>query len=420
MNPNERHAPVTEQDRHRCQSGPACRAAVKITDSQGQRRVGAITGDPDTLCEPCREHLTRCIRNLDNDYAMLRRTLGERPATGGDFVRASRTPALPVNTTSEALMAAIVEVVDLAAALIADHLDADQPNGRRNAPKVTVTQLAAERLHEAGQHAVPGDRIDPREHTPAAIAETLVRPDEQARLDACLRMLEPNINTLIAIGTVDINVWLKPERCERHDRLITIAESYAQAAQTPEQKDHAATQLRGLWTAAGRCDQCGGWYEHGQARTTTETTGLDVARQITDLHRTIRAHLGHTRLRHHMGMPCPAINKHGIYCGAMTVGRDDGSEWVNCTTCGSQWTVNEYDFLQTLVIEDKEIQMLRYLLAEAYWRLDQVQHVTDTLADDERMNLAGAGPIILDQLHVILEAGEGHRRPDERTTSRTK
>jgi hypothetical protein len=117
-------------------------------------------------------------------------------------------------------------------------------------------------------------------------------------------------------------------------------------------------------------------------------------------------------------MPCPAVDKHGTYCGAMTVGRDDGSNWVDCKTCATRWTEREYDWLKTQIAGDKEIDLLRWLLAEAYWRLDTLQRGADAIREDPRLNEPGSGKFVLEGIDIILNAGQPHQPPDQRKTTR--
>ena len=57
--------------------------------------------------------------------------------------------------------------------------------------------------------------------------------------------------------------------------------------------------------------------------------------------------------------------------------------------------------------------MLRYLLAEAYWRLDGVEKLRGNLENNASIDLPGAGTIILDALTPWLS---GHQRPEDRKT----
>lgn len=153
------------------------------------------------------------------------------------------------------------------------------------------------------------------------------------------------------------------------------------------------------------------WAKDGEQRELTEMSGVDIALAIVDVHNRIRAELGKTRLRHRYTLPCPR-------CAAeQTVGRDDGTSVVDCTSCGASWTDREYKFLVGLIAEEKERDISKYLLAENYWRLDNVQDLIDKLAEDETMNLPGAGTIIVEALTAIMAK---HTRPADREIATAK
>ncbi|URM86531.1 hypothetical protein PBI_HILLTOPFARM_90 [Mycobacterium phage Hilltopfarm] len=173
-----------------------------------------------------------------------------------------------------------------------------------------------------------------------------------------------------------------------------------------------------------------GWDDKGgQPRERVELSGLDIAAQIVRANRRVGQLLGKDRLRHHYALPCPAMDARGRYCGAMTVGRDDGEARVNCTTCGASWTDAEYEFLSGLVLDEiklrEENDMLRYLLAEAYWRLDTLQLRADALAEqwealvallesDPTKAVEVAG-LIREQLTEVLTLGDQpHPAPADR------
>ncbi|QDF19382.1 hypothetical protein [Mycolicibacterium fortuitum] len=173
----------------------------------------------------------------------------------------------------------------------------------------------------------------------------------------------------------------------------------------------------------------------GQPRVVAKVSGLDVAADIVKASRRVGQLLGKDRLRHHYAMPCPAMDKRGRYCGAMTVGRDDGQARVNCSTCGASWTEAEYDFLSGLVLDEiqlrEENDMLRYLLAEAYWRLDSLQIRSDALAaewdalvqtiQDNPAQAVEIVNVIRQALSGVLTDGaEPHQRPEDRVTAAPK
>jgi hypothetical protein len=111
------------------------------------------------------------------------------------------------------------------------------------------------------------------------------------------------------------------------------------------------------------------WMPHATRWTTKDLDGHDVAMRLADLHREVNSVLGQTNPRVRLALPCPAFD-----CGARgTMGIDNGTTDINCTACGGTWTQAEYDWLANLLISDeqeKETEMLKYLLAEAQWKLE--------------------------------------------------
>jgi hypothetical protein len=97
--------------------------------------------------------------------------------------------------------------------------------------------------------------------------------------------------------------------------------------------------------------------------------GIDVAMKLSDIHHEVNRQLGLANLRMRLALPCPKFD-----CGARgTLGIDNGTTMVNCTACGGQWSQAEYDWLAKMLLSDeheKETGMLKYLLAEAQWKLD--------------------------------------------------
>jgi hypothetical protein len=401
--------PILSTELHRCLAGPACRQAEKIDG----KRHGARTIEAHALCDACTKHIADCARQLPSDYRMLAESLGERRSDTTEFVKSTPTPAIPINAGAEAIMSAICEIADRAAAVVSDQLKTEQPTGRVRLPDIDIKPEVAEKLG-----ITPGKR-------PASVGTVALRTHDDSRpapisaLIANSRLIEPNIDVLAEAPAESHFVWERPQRCAQHDTLITSAEAWLSIA-PPHDRDKAKDELTDALRKAGACDDCNGWstdHRWGQARGSAVYTGLDIAQQIRDIHHQARAHLGHTRLRLHYTMPCPAVDKHGYYCGALTLGRNDGSDWVDCTTCGTQWTEREYDWLKTQIAGDKEIEMLRWLLAEAYWRLDTLQRGANAIRNDPRLDEPGSGQFVLDGIDIILNAGDGHQPPDKRQTT---
>lgn len=354
---------------HRCIAGKDCRNRADIDG----RRVAAPTEKPGTLCPPCRDRITRAIRELPADWAELRDALGEHATNTGQKIRSSPTPAIPISTRKEALMAAIVDMADRAAAIVSDQLHTDQPAT----------------YHGRGFPTYP-----------------------ERTLRKAIAITEPNIHLLAAAPPEPALTWKKPRRCDTHARLIAFAEA-----------EKSEYQMRVAYAAAGDCIECNGWGDWGQERELVEMSGLKIGLELVELHNQARAELGHTRLREQQTMPCPD-------CGGR-VFRNDGESIVVCEEDPKHTrTEREFKVLTGLELEERlSMAHHKYWLAEAYWRLDRVRGVVEIL--DKTPNIDSdprAGLIILDHLKQILNEGAPdesgkpipHQSPKQRATGTDK
>lgn len=349
-------------DTHRCIGGSDC---CRGEWHDGQRRP-ALTEKPHTLCPPCIERIENAVDDLPKDWANLAAALGERAAAAGQRISSTPTPAIPISTRKEALMRAIADRLDRAAAMVSNALHAEQP--------------------------VPYKGRGYPEHI-----EQIVR--KSAAITA------PNIPVLAAAPTEPALIWAKPQRCQVHADLIALAEE-------------SAADPGPAYVLAGQCDECNGWGDWGQERELVLISGLDIAIELVELHNQARAELGLTRLRHTYEMPCPD-------CGAK-VFRNDGESIVQCEgdakhTC----TEREYKVRAGLRLEEETwMDMRKYFLSESYWRLDRVQGLVDLLDNDPTIDTdPRSGRIILEHLKEILTAGPtvngkpiGHQRPTQRAS----
>lgn len=365
-------------DAHRCIADRDCCRGEYVND----RRQGALIEVDGTLCDACHTRIGSAIRQLPRDFAELASSLGDRAASTGQRIRSTPTPAIPISTRKQSLMGEIVDAADRAAAVISDRLRTEQPTGRRKRP----------------QEALPGSI--------AWCAAEHARPDPHRALTAAVAITQPNVDILAAAKPEPALIWSKPCRCGTHKRAIVIAEAMLEHAAKPADLAAARDAIRRAYAAAGACDDCNGWWSHGQQRELVDISGLDIALQLVDLHNQARAELGFTRLRHKYELPCPN-------CGS-DVGRDDGTTIVDCKTCESSWTEREYKFLVGLVLHERlDMEITKYLLAEAYERLDKVAELvekSEKLGDDT-LELPGAGKILNDFVRAAIE---GHQPPDKR------
>ncbi|OBS01883.1 hypothetical protein A9W98_18040 [Mycobacterium gordonae] len=410
---------MTEPSTLRCLAGPSCRNAVTI---DGQR-LGAMNEHPNTLCPACDKAISSAIRQLPRDWAELRAALGERSTTTGAKVNSTPTPAMPISARKEALMAAIVDLTDHAADIVSEQLDIQRASALRKPP------------------------ADAEEGSIAWNAAEHTQPEPQKTLAAAIALIEPHIELLITAPEQPTLAWQSPRRCAFHAAWIESAErQLAQSMKMPGIADaepktirkflrnkfrlkakHPAKvrgyldALNDAYRSAGGCENCGGWCKDGQAREIIEHTGAEILQQLINLHHQARAELGHTRLRHRYPMPCPR-------CGGR-VGRDDGQTIVTCDDrdqCKSSWTEREYQFLAGLITRERyDMEITKYLLAEAYARLDAVQQrieVLDNIAElIDELGLPAEAAVIGRQIaESFAEAIDGHKTPEQRaiTTAR--
>lgn len=381
---------------YRCIADKACRNPDKD-------RRGAATEHANTLCQACRIHIEFAIRQLPNDWQDLRNALGEHTTNTGQRVHSTPSPAIPISTRKEAIMAAIVETADRAAAVISQTLHTNQPDARRTtAPPVII--------NGASTTPLPGSCAD--------TSEQAVHAPPHQLLAAAIAITEPNIPLLATAAAEPALIWKHPSRCATHENLIDAAEATFTTATKPRDIAAARERLNEAYHSAGICEDCGGWGKNGQARELTELSGIQIALQLVELHNHARAELGLTRLRHCYRYPCPDCGGH-IY-------RNDGESIVYCENDPKHTrTEREYQFVAgQLMTERAYMEIREYYLAEGYWRLDRIQQLVDTIADDPRINIAGAGTIILEQLVAILTEGapdkDGnpipHQTPQQRAT----
>lgn len=392
---------------HRCLAGPACCNADIIDDEC----IGALTEKPGTLCPACLAHITNCIQQLPADYADLRAALGERAAGVGQRVKSTPTPAMPINGRREALMTEIVEAADRAAAIVSDALNTEPPDPRRKPPEEPPTGSLAYEMSET------------------------VEPDPTQVLDAAIAIVKPSVDLLAAAPEQTINVWRSPRRCHEHAEKIRAAETeLAAALKMPDlddanqkrikaflrdrlkygindEADEKLQRLNACYHDAGTCDDCGAWGKTGQARELVDMTGIQIALQLVQLHNQSRAELGKTRLRHSYAMPCPN-------CGG-DVGRDDGTAVCDCDHCGRSWTEKEYKLLAGLIADERRhLELMRFWLTEAYWRLDALTDAADIIRKNPSLDTdPQGGRTVLKIIDEVLTAGHGHQRAASRATS---
>lgn len=85
----------------------------------------------------------------------------------------------------------------------------------------------------------------------------------------------------------------------------------------------------------------------GDERYIAVRDGLDGALSLLRLQHRVRIVLGAARLVHRLPVPCPR-------CEAMALEREDGTESIDCTDCGTRYTWDEYEHLCLCLVDLEE------------------------------------------------------------------
>jgi hypothetical protein len=107
--------------------------------------------------------------------------------------------------------------------------------------------------------------------------------------------------------------------------------------------------------------------------------GADIAVRIMRAHRKVNSVVGERKQRRRLAMPCPMDE-----CGMPTLGIDNGETDVTCRSCGGRWTEAEYEWFAGMITgstDQKEVHMLRWLLAEKTWQVAQLEQFCDNTDD---------------------------------------
>ncbi|MCV7255309.1 hypothetical protein H7J86_24400 [Mycobacterium hackensackense] len=317
------------------------------------------------ICEGCLWRLTKTVRAAANDWRRLSDAIGERGAIARQRVHGTRDPGIPINVATESLLHRLVDAVDRATSTVESAL------GMTGAARSRSDSPPDERTAK-GYLAVNGKR-----HTTPSDAFTVAW----------------GANTLLPV--LDVLVEAEPQWCQ-------------------------------VWMPLPDSDDEADKHPLGQPRELIELSGLDIARELVSVHRLVNLQLGLGYLRNKSEAPCHR-------CGAETLGRDNGCWDIDCTTCGARYTEDEHGFLIRCTVDEvqsrDEDQMLKYLLAEAYWRLDMLRKRTSLLDDlnDETVaaiiadgkvdELANILRSVADQCATVLTAGDPawpHPLPEQR------
>lgn len=102
-------------------------------------------------------------------------------------------------------------------------------------------------------------------------------------------------------------------------------------------------QLRTTWTVEGEPAR-----EVTGERHVTETTGLAGALHLMALHGRVRFVAGRTKLGHRLAAAC-------AHCGQKALVRYDGSDQVECESCGNGFDAKHYDWFARVTAAAQEV-----------------------------------------------------------------
>lgn len=147
---------MSDRERHACLAGSACRASVK----EDGKKQPAKTEAPDTLCQSCRRSVEYAVEDLPKGYVALRAALGDKSQGMEQMIRSTPTPPIPIDVEKDRIISEIVTALSDAADIVSDALRCDPPTG-----------------------------------------------SEAHRVEACVAMVGPNVDKLVASEAQDSWVW---------------------------------------------------------------------------------------------------------------------------------------------------------------------------------------------------------------------
>ena len=253
---------MTDSHLHRCSAGRGCRNQV-VEEVAGEKvEQPAITEKPDTLCDTCRRNVQTVVSESLTVWDSLHDALGDRAMRGGsERISGTKTPPIPIDVEVDAAKESLAEWLIAAAARVSEYLNTDAPQ--------------------------PKSRID----------------REQRRIvEACVRLVEPNIDRLLEAPADTVTVWRRT----------------------------------------------------GESTILVDKNGIDIALEIVRCHRVAHAILGDLHIHQAVQLPCP--NCHTRRCARTVTHRKNGAvdDFIACSECKSSWTFEIYQFRCRRDAEDME------------------------------------------------------------------
>ncbi|OBK92397.1 hypothetical protein A5646_03590 [Mycobacterium sp. 1245499.0] len=242
-------------------------------------------------------------------------------------VSISRSAPINLNTDADALKVSIVEWLSVAAARVAEQLNIN-PYHR----------------DDDGNETYVGP--EPQNHSDA---------EHVRAVNAAVRILEPNIDKLVALGADDVTVWL-----------------------SPSETDHAGESVP-YTTATG----------HTAYRPNTRVVsmaGAELALELIKVRRKARNFLMLTAPTDKMALPCPYCGEYELVrCHRTIKGHTKEIDQIDCGNCQLSWPYERYQHLCEIWVKEDEMEreklqkqldsektrreIAEWLLAEREWQL---------------------------------------------------
>jgi hypothetical protein len=231
--------------------------------------------------------------------------IGDKRVGASEKVSGSKSPPIPLNVDVEAAQEAVVWWLQIAAARIAEKLGIDEPE-----------------------------------------AQSRITTEHARIVEACVRLLRPHVDTLLASPEDSVRVWRRT----------------------------------------------------GESSSFVDKSGIDIAAELVRAHRNARRILGATTPRFRLSMPCPACSSPSLF---RRVDKTDAGvrDEVSCDACRVMWTHDHYLRLVSIFVADEQerqeredmainlelqqrAELAEYLLAEKVWQMSLARDCTDISAAD--------------------------------------
>jgi hypothetical protein len=322
----EAEATVDGTPGHLCVAGRGCRDA-KMIDGE---KLPALTELPDTVCDACRASIEWAIGDIADIWHALHAAIGDQSRRTSQKVAGSRSAPINVNSDVDAAKAAILEWLVAGAARVAELVNVDDPR--------------------------PANNTD-REHARV--------------VQACARLIAPNLDRLLDLGADDIMIWLPASETD------TPGESLPYTTETGQRAYRTNVDI-------------------------VHMTGAELALKLRSVHGAARSLLLLTEPADKLGIPCPRCNEYELTRTHRVINTVGGKakeiDDIDCGACKLSWPYQQYRNLCEIWVRKDEMEreklqeqldeerqrreLAEWLLAQREWQLSLGLECTDVVAAD--------------------------------------